>query len=282
MYPTHSPAVSMQESPFSFHEVLDPRRFQLGFALTFLASMGLLVAGGSSVSLVSLLGAATLLCLAGQLNEGSRQLLQVASRNGERLQRLVADLLHTAQTDAGTMHVVRERADLASVVRDSVENARPAAEAVGLELTLEAPDEVWAVVDSQRMTQVVDNLVSNAIKYTQWGSVDVVLAIEDRVQLDVSDTGIGIDAMDREHLFTRFFRAQHSLDQSIQGIGLGLGLSIIKSIVESHGGRIEVQSAARHRQGEVDRRPGQLSHQKMPAVRSSQSRSRSDSPTMSA
>jgi two-component system phosphate regulon sensor histidine kinase PhoR len=174
------------------------------------------------------------------LNGGSRQLLQVASRNGERLQRLVADLLHTAQTDAGTMHVVRERADLAAVVRDSVENARSAAEAVGLELHLEAPDEVWAVVDSQRMTQVVDNLVSNAIKYTQQGSVTVVLTVEDRVQIDVSDTGIGIDAMDREHLFTRFFRAQHSLDQSIQGIGLGL--SIIKSIVESHGGRIEVQS----------------------------------------
>jgi two-component system phosphate regulon sensor histidine kinase PhoR len=174
------------------------------------------------------------------LNDGSRQLLQVASRNGERLQRLVADLLHTAQTDAGTMQVVRERADLASVVRDSVENARPAAEAVGLELNLDAPEEVWAVVDSQRMTQVVDNLVSNAVKYTQRGSVNVVLAIEDRVQIDVSDTGIGIDAMDREHLFTRFFRAQHSLDQSIQGIGLGL--SIIKSIVESHGGRIEVQS----------------------------------------
>jgi two-component system phosphate regulon sensor histidine kinase PhoR len=174
------------------------------------------------------------------LDGGSRELLQVASRNGERLQRLVADLLHTAQTDAGTMHVVRERADLSAVVRDSVANARPSAEAVGLELRLEAPEELWAIVDGQRMAQVVDNLVSNAIKYTHRGSVSVVLSVEDRVQIDVSDTGIGIDAMDREHLFTRFFRAQHSLDQSIQGIGLGL--SIIKSIVEGHGGRIEVQS----------------------------------------
>jgi signal transduction histidine kinase len=174
------------------------------------------------------------------LDGGSRELLQVASRNGERLQRLVADLLHTAQTDAGTMHVVRERADLSAVVRDSVANARPSAEAVGLELRLEAPEELWAIVDGQRMAQVVDNLVSNAIKYTHRGSVSVVLSVEDRVQIEVSDTGIGIGAMDREHLFTRFFRAQHSLDQSIQGIGLGL--SIIKSIVEGHGGRIEVQS----------------------------------------
>jgi two-component system phosphate regulon sensor histidine kinase PhoR len=170
----------------------------------------------------------------------SRALLEVASRNGERLQRLVADLLHTAQTDAGSMDVVRERSDLAAVVRDSVHNALSAAHSVGLELTLEAPEQLWAVVDSQRMTQVVDNLISNALKYTQAGSVRVVLAVEDRVQIDVIDTGIGIDAIDRERLFTKFFRARHALDQSIQGIGLGL--SIIKSIVESHGGRIEVES----------------------------------------
>ena len=90
------------------------------------------------------------------------------------------------------------------------------------------------------MTQVVDNLISNAIKYTQTGSVHVCLAVEDRVQIEVSDTGIGIDSMDRDHLFTRFFRARHAHSQSIQGVGLGL--SIIKSIVESHGGRIEVES----------------------------------------
>jgi two-component system phosphate regulon sensor histidine kinase PhoR len=170
----------------------------------------------------------------------SREFLLVAARNGERLQRLVADLLHTVQADAGSLHMMREAADLASVVRDSVENARPAAEAAGLSLSCEAPEELWAVVDSQRMTQVVDNLISNAVKYTQTGSVHVTLAVEDRVQLEVSDTGIGIDAMDREHLFTRFFRARHAQDQSIQGVGLGL--SIIKSIVESHGGRIEVDS----------------------------------------
>ena len=174
------------------------------------------------------------------VGEDSRAFLQVAARNGERLQRLVADLLHTVQTDAGSLHLIREPADLASVVRDSVETARPAAEAVGLTLSCEAPDELWAVVDSQRMTQVVDNLISNAVKYTRTGSVRVGLAVEDRVQIDVSDTGIGIDAMDREHLFTRFFRARHAQDQSIQGVGLGL--SIIKSIVEKHGGRIEVES----------------------------------------
>ena len=174
------------------------------------------------------------------IGEESRAFLRVVVRNGERLQRLVADLLHTVQTDAGSVHLIREDADLAAVVRDSVEAARSEAEAAGLALSCEAPDELWAVVDSQRMTQVVDNLISNAIKYTQAGSVRVRLEVEDRVQIEVSDTGIGIDAMDRDHLFTRFFRARHAQDQSIQGVGLGL--SIIKSIVESHGGRIEVDS----------------------------------------
>jgi signal transduction histidine kinase len=174
------------------------------------------------------------------VGDDSREFLRVAARNGERLQRLVADLLHTVQTDAGSLRIMREPADLAAVVNDSAETARTTAEAAGLELSCETPDELWAVVDSQRMTQVVDNLVSNAIKYTQTGSVTVKLAVEDRVVIEVSDTGIGIDAMDRDHLFTRFFRAREAQGQSIQGVGLGL--SIIKSIVESHGGRIEVES----------------------------------------
>jgi signal transduction histidine kinase len=92
------------------------------------------------------------------------------------------------------------------------------------------------------MGQVVDNLVSNAIKYTPAGGrVEVCLVLDgNRAELAVSDTGIGIGATDRDRLFTRFFRTRDARDQSIQGIGLGL--SIAKSIVEGHGGRIEVES----------------------------------------
>ena len=98
------------------------------------------------------------------------------------------------------------------------------------------------MVDPQRMAQVVDNLLSNAIKYTPAGGrVRVGSSVDaDRVELCVVDTGIGISAADRDRLFTRFFRARHAEEQSIQGVGLGL--SITKSIVESHGGRIEVES----------------------------------------
>ena len=168
--------------------------------------------------------------------------LGVVDRNADRLRRLVSDLLHTAQADEGPMHVVRSRTDLSEIVRQSVRAAGPTAKAAGIDVEIEAPDVLLAVVDPQRMAQVVDNLVSNSLKYTpSGGSVRVVLCVDgDRLELAVTDTGIGIEAADLARLFTRFFRARHAAEQSIQGVGLGL--SITRSIVESHGGRIEVES----------------------------------------
>jgi signal transduction histidine kinase len=168
--------------------------------------------------------------------------LEVVSRNTDRLNRLVADLLHTAKAAAGPMHVVRTETDLAAIVRDSAEAASPMAERAGVELQVAAPEALLVMVDQQRMAQVVDNLVSNAIKYSPAGGlVQVSLGIDaDRVELCVIDSGIGISDADRDRLFNRFFRARHAEEQAIQGVGLGL--SITKSIVESHGGRIEVES----------------------------------------
>jgi signal transduction histidine kinase len=191
--------------------------------------------------LTSIRGYVDLLLEQPGLDVESTGFLHIVSRNADRLDRLVADLLHTAQVDEGPMHVVRTRTDLAAVVRESVEAAQPVADSAGLYLDLEAPEQLWVMVDAQRIAQVVDNLISNAIKYTHQGGVTVRVT-EDltRVEVAVSDTGIGIEARDRDRLFTRFFRARHAEEQSIQGVGLGL--SITKSIVESHGGRIEVES----------------------------------------
>ncbi|MFC4783579.1 sensor histidine kinase [Nocardioides sp. MAHUQ-72] len=168
--------------------------------------------------------------------------LEIVDRNTERLRRLVADLLHTAQVDEGPMHVVRTRCDVCEIVREAVRAAGPAAQAAGVELDLEVPGQLHARVDPQRFAQVVDNLVSNAVKYTPAGGrAHVGLGVDgDRLELVVADTGIGITAADRARLFTRFFRARHAEEQSIQGVGLGL--SITRSIVEGHGGRIEVDS----------------------------------------
>ena len=99
------------------------------------------------------------------------------------------------------------------------------------------------LVDAQRISQVVDNLVSNAVKYTpEGGRVRVALRVDGaRVELAVSDTGIGISAPDRDRLFTRFFRARPCRGAAPSRASAS-GLSITKSIVESHGGRIEVES----------------------------------------
>lgn len=168
--------------------------------------------------------------------------LKVVSRNTERLHRLVTDLLSSAQHDGRPMDIARTPTNISEIVRASVESARPAAEAKDLSLTVDMPAHLRIMVDSQRFAQVVDNLVSNALKYTpDGGSVSVLLTgHDDHIELAVSDTGIGIDPADRERLFTRFFRARNAEERSIQGVGLGL--SITKKIVETHGGRIEVES----------------------------------------
>ena len=176
------------------------------------------------------------------LPPSSMQMLEVVARNSERLGRLVADLLQTAQIDLGPMRVVRTRGDLAAIVRETVASAAPLADTSGVELESEVPETLQMLLDRDRMRQVADNLVSNAIKYTpRGGRVRVALTVDgERAELCVEDTGMGIEARDRDHLFTRFFRTRQSEEQSIQGVGLGL--SITKSIVESHGGRIEVDS----------------------------------------
>jgi signal transduction histidine kinase len=168
--------------------------------------------------------------------------LGIVERNVDRLDRLVADLLQTAQVERGLVHLEREPTDIAQLIRQSVEAARPSIEKAGLTLASRFPDRLVVMVDPQRFAQVVDNLVSNAVKYTPAGGrVEVDLSINvDRLELVVTDTGIGISMRDRNHVFSRFFRARHAAQQSIQGIGLGL--SITKAIVDSHGGRIEVES----------------------------------------
>jgi len=192
--------------------------------------------------LTSIRGYADLLMERNDLPEDAVRQLSVVVRNSERLSRLVRDLLHSAQTDVGPVQVMRTRCDLALLVRDAVLAAAPAAAASQITIDCDVPERLLVMIDQDRIRQVVDNLVSNAIKYTPpQGAVGIRLRVDGgRIDLSVADTGIGIDAADRDRLFTRFFRSRHAEEQSIQGIGLGL--SITKSIVESHGGRIEVDS----------------------------------------
>ncbi|MDP2775531.1 MAG: histidine kinase dimerization/phospho-acceptor domain-containing protein, partial [Nocardioides sp.] len=171
--------------------------------------------------LTSIHGYAMLLLERDDLPEQARAHLDVVVRNTGRLQRLVGDLLHAVQVDEDALHFERVETDLTQVVRQAVLAAEPAAKASRITLRMEAPPELPLRVDPQRIAQVVDNLVSNALKYTPAGGEVVVKVGIDatRVEIAVTDTGVGITAADRDRLFTRFFRARQASEQSIQGIG---------------------------------------------------------------
>jgi len=179
---------------------------------------------------------------AGALTDDQRQFLGVVERNSLRLLHLVGDLLFLAQVEAGKLVLDVGALDLGAVASESVETARPEAEARGITLTLATGPVPLIAGDRARIAQLLDNLVSNAVKFTpEGGRVDVrVRAVKNQAVLEVRDSGMGIPAGEQEFLFERFFRTTTATEQAIQGTGLGLAIS--KAIVEAHSGRITVAS----------------------------------------
>jgi two-component system phosphate regulon sensor histidine kinase PhoR len=177
-----------------------------------------------------------------RVDPGVQQQLQIVRRNSERLLRMVDDLLLTARFEQGQLIVDLGDTDLAGLVTEALADLEPRARAAGVTLESWLPGPVVVGADQVRMRQVVDNLVSNAIKYTpSGGTVRVLLEPrEDLVDLVVADTGIGISAEDRPRLFTKFFRSAEAEAMAIPGIGLGL--AITNAVVEAHRGSILVDS----------------------------------------
>jgi PAS domain S-box-containing protein len=180
---------------------------------------------------------------AGELSEEQDRYLSVVARNAQRLQRLVGDLLLVAQIDAGRLELHPTVVDLADLAAECIEAAAPAAGEHGVRLALDAQDVPLVWGDRARLGQLLDNLISNAVKFTPGGGqVDVRVGRENgTVLLSVADTGIGIPEEERSRLFERFFRTSNATRQAIQGTGLGL--AITKAIAESHGGSVQVESA---------------------------------------
>jgi signal transduction histidine kinase len=179
---------------------------------------------------------------AGELNDEQERFLAVVDRNADRLLNVVGDLLFVSQVEAGVISLDRHSFELVGLLKESVDAARPAAAAKGLVVELSADDVAEVEADRGRLAQVFDNLLSNAIKFTpSGGTVGVRISAEgEQAKIQVDDTGMGISPDDQTRLFTRFFRASAANELAIQGTGLGL--AIVKAIVESHGGRITVES----------------------------------------
>ncbi|GAA3318320.1 sensor histidine kinase [Arthrobacter ramosus] len=167
------------------------------------------------------------------------QQLEIVQRNADRLLSLVSDLLAVR---SGHMIVQPHAVDVSELVKSSVASAEPKANDGGVRLHVDAPERLEAHVDANRISQVLDNLISNAIKYSpDGGDVRVTLLREENtVVCRVKDTGMGMDKQDQADAFTRYFRAGNVRNTAIQGVGLGL--SICKAIVDAHGGTIGLES----------------------------------------
>ncbi len=194
--------------------------------------------------LTSIIGYAELVAdpHAGPLTQQQTDYLAVIDRSAERLVDLVGDLLLVAAADEGGLALERREFDLATLTGQAVDAARPAAESADVTLSQEhrGGDPVYG--DPARLAQMLDNLISNAIKFTpEGGQVTVRTASDGGVAVfEVADTGDGIALADQEHLFEPFFRARSGTGRTVQGTGLGL--TITKAIVDAHGGTIDIQS----------------------------------------
>jgi two-component system, sensor histidine kinase and response regulator len=177
---------------------------------------------------------------AGPLSAEQQSYLAAVRRGADRLLALVNDLLFIARADTGKLELDLADTDLAELARDAVHALLPKAADSSIRLGLLAEEPARARVDQARIAELLENLLSNALKFTPaGGSVDVRVAPQNgAVVLEVADTGVGISTHDQQHLFERFYRSKRTQAAS----GVGLGLSIVKAITQAHGGRITVES----------------------------------------
>jgi signal transduction histidine kinase/CheY-like chemotaxis protein len=194
--------------------------------------------------------------------------LEAIERNATLQARLVDDLLDVSRIVSGKLELETSGVDLASVVDAAIDSVRPALLAKDLDVRLSlAQDGVTVLGDARRLQQVVWNLLTNAIKFTpKGGRIEIRLVRVDRAaRLTVKDNGIGIPADVLPHVFERFKQADGSATR--QHGGLGLGLSIVRHVIEAHGGSVEASSEGPGRGTEivVDLPLGELAS--MPSLR---------------
>jgi PAS domain S-box-containing protein len=180
----------------------------------------------------------------GELNEEQRMYLGYAQEGVQQLISIVQDILFMTRSDLGQFEIKQQEVQMRVLARQVISGMQPQASKASVVLSAEIPPDVPLLyVDPQRIKQVLNNLISNAIKYTPPGgtiSISASRLSEEWVMLSVIDTGYGILTEDRPHVFERFYQSNQR-EQSRMG-GYGLGLSIARLIVEQHGGTISFES----------------------------------------
>lgn len=182
----------------------------------------------------------------GPINDNQKKFLDIAKRNIDRLAALINNLLDLSKIETGKMELDRDKSDINKIAREVIETFEPLAKEKMISLELELHEGLPQIeIDKQKITQVVNNLISNALKFTEaQKSVKILTSFygEDKnfIQLTVQDQGLGIDKNDFSKLFQKFQQIDSSMTRKVAGTGLGL--AICKQIIELHGGKIWVES----------------------------------------
>jgi PAS domain S-box-containing protein len=178
----------------------------------------------------------------GSLSSSQRERLQIAHRNGLRLQKLVNTLLDFSRIEAGRLQASYEPTDLATLTAELASNFRSACQMASLDLVVDCPPLPEPVyVDRDMWEKIVLNLLSNAFKYTLEGRIEVRLRpVDGHIELEVRDTGTGIPAEEMPRLFERFHRVEGSRGRTQEGSGIGLAL--VRELVRLHGGEVRADS----------------------------------------
>jgi len=169
--------------------------------------------------------------------------LQIIDKHANRLALLIDDLLLLSTLDSGGLRLDRQPLALKSTVQDAIDDLQPRALARDVTLVNRVPGSLLALADSDRMRQVISNLVDNAIKYGRVSGTTVVegsLLADGRIELSVVDDGPGIPKDSQARIFERFYRVDKARSRE-QG-GTGLGLAIVKHVIQAHGGEVRIES----------------------------------------
>jgi signal transduction histidine kinase len=187
----------------------------------------------------------TAAALLGRVGPGEVPRLQaIIERQVQRVSRLASDLLDVSRVSTGKLRLEMQQLDLAGVIDEAVDACRPAMDLRLQHLRVQLPARaLWINGDPARLVQVLSNLLDNASKYTRDGGeiVLAVAAVDSSVVMTVSDNGIGLAAHALRAVFDPFAQESHAVN--FNGVGLGLGLTVVRELVEAHGGSVIASSA---------------------------------------